>query len=614
MFKRCLQQFTCINSWLQFYLLLFPLLLLSDYLRFLTHEAYRLPAWLIFSITAVLWMLLRRRQPNAGSRTPLYSHFDILFWAILLFLTMLRTPMPDNLWDTLNYHVSHQSIYFRDQLHFDFFPCGFIQSFLFPLGDSFFAIFRELLGYRLGTLGNVFVLAVSYYSLKQLLHLIAARFDWYARAWVVALFAAAALLSEYILMNIGTYAVDLLALPVFLALLILFFGEKSPHEILLVSWLALLVVLKLVNLFLVVPFGFYYLHHSWRQRRFAWKELLLGAAFGLLFFFPYLLFPYLQTGNPIFPFFNKWFGSPYFASSNLIDARWGPKGLVDFLAWPVRLLSNHQACELHVYYGRLSWAYVLALLTCGLTLVQTWHRHSPRTKIAFYFSATYILLIWMWQGMALGYIRYGLILEVLAVVLLFVVYQQFSLELVSRSPQASGRKKGWLLLLFLPVALQVGMSLRQIGILGLGWPHTYSLALLLKSQSVRQMYCQDVKRIGRDRLVLPPNLLPALDCWISFDETSAVQTLLAPKVPMIRPLQEAQLATPRTRELYRTRIEALRGREVYIATPASRIQIVMDKLLQFGFVPGKRQIFASPLMHSGDYLVLLKLTPRQEMK
>ena len=614
MFTRCLEQFKRLNPWLRFYLLLFPPLLLSDYLRFLTHEEHRLPAWLIFSMTAALWIWLRRRPSGTDSGTPPYSHIDLLFGAILLVLTMLRTPMPDNFWDTLNYHVSHQSIYFRDQLHFDFFSCGFITSFFFPLGDSFSAIFRELLGYRLGTLGNVFALAVSYCSLKQLLHLIAARFDWYIRAWVAAAFAATALLSEYILMNIGNYAVDLLALPVFLALLILLFGEKSPHEILLVSWLALLVVLKLVNLFLVVPFGFYYLHHSWQQRRFAWKELMLGAAVGWLFFLPYLLFPYLQTGNPIFPFFNRWFGSPYFASLNMIDERWGPRGLVDFLAWPIRLLRNHQACELHVYYGRLSWAYVLALFVCGLTLVQTWRRRPQKTRIAFYFSATYILLIWLWQGAALGYIRYGLILEAMAVVLLFVVYQQFSREPGSRSPQASGPKKGWLLLLFLPVALQVGLSLWQIGIRGLGWPPTYSLASLLKSQTVRRMYCRDVKRIGRDRLALPPNLLPAIDSWISFDETSALQTLLAPKAPMIRPLQDVRWTTPQTRELYRTRIEALRGREVYMAAPASRIQVVNDKLLRFGFVPGIRRVFDSPLMHSGDHLILIKLTPRQEMR
>ena len=126
MFKRCLEQFKRLNPWLRFYLLLFPPLLLSDYLRFLTHEEHRLPAWLIFSMTAALWIWLRRRPSGTDSGTSPYSHIDLLFGAILLVLTMLRTPMPDNFWDTLNYHVSHQSIYFRDQLHFDFFSCGFI--------------------------------------------------------------------------------------------------------------------------------------------------------------------------------------------------------------------------------------------------------------------------------------------------------------------------------------------------------------------------------------------------------------------------------------------------------------------------------------------------------
>ena len=604
MLKQCLYQFKQLNSWLQFYLLLFPVLLLSDYLRFLTHEAQRLPAWLVFGTTFVLWMLLRRWKTETGSSISLYSHIDLLFGTLLFFLTLLRTPMPDYFWDTLSYHVSHQLIFFRDQLHFDFFSGGFLSTFFFPLGDSYFAIFRELLGYRLGTIGNVFVLIVSYYSVKQLLHVISIRFAWHARASVIAAFAAAALLSEYILMNIATYSVDLLGLPVFLAVLILFFGEKRPYEILLVSWLALLVVLKLVNLYLVVPCGLYYLHDSWQQRRFAWKELLVGAACGIFLFFPYLLFPYLQTGNPVFPIFNHWFGSPYFAKLNWSDTRWGPKTLIDFITWPVKLLTNNKASEQLVYYGRLSWGYLLALFTWCIALVQIWRSHSPRTKIVFFFSSAFIFLTWLWQAMAIGYIRYALILEVLAVVLLFIVYQFYNQEPLSPMARSISRKKNRLLLLFLPLALQVSMSLSGIAIDGLGWSKTYSLASLVKFKNTRRGYYQDIRRIGRDHVAKTAALLPAIDCWISFNETSFLQTMLAHKVPNIRPvrIKEIKWATPQTKELYRTRIEALRGREVYVATSSSKLPFVYEKLHQSGFIPVKRQVFASPLLQSGENL------------
>ena len=40
---------------------------------------------------------------------------------------------------------------------------------------------------------------------------------------------------------------------------------------------------------------------------------------------PYLVYNFTQTNNPIFPYFNNFFNSPFFLLGYWKDERWGPK-------------------------------------------------------------------------------------------------------------------------------------------------------------------------------------------------------------------------------------------------------------------------------------------------
>ncbi len=52
----------------------------------------------------------------------------------------------------------------------------------------------------------------------------------------------------------------------------------------------------------------------------------------------YLTNNYIQTGNPVLPYFNDIFKSCYFPFERFKDYRWGPENVRDFLLWPFYLL------------------------------------------------------------------------------------------------------------------------------------------------------------------------------------------------------------------------------------------------------------------------------------
>jgi hypothetical protein len=55
---------------------------------------------------------------------------------------------------------------------------------------------------------------------------------------------------------------------------------------------------------------------------------------------PYFINAWVQTGSPLFPYYNMIFKSEYFAEENWIDERYGPKSIIQFLIWPIYIIIN----------------------------------------------------------------------------------------------------------------------------------------------------------------------------------------------------------------------------------------------------------------------------------
>ena len=56
-----------------------------------------------------------------------------------------------------------------DKINYDFFAGRAVNSFLYPLADRVNFLFRNILGYRVGTMGSYYILIVIFYQIKKFL-------------------------------------------------------------------------------------------------------------------------------------------------------------------------------------------------------------------------------------------------------------------------------------------------------------------------------------------------------------------------------------------------------------------------------------------------------------
>jgi hypothetical protein len=121
---------------------------------------------------------------------------------------------------------------------------------------------------------------------------------------------------------------------------------------------------------------------------------------------PFAAYLWRLTANPVFPLANTFFQSAYWPTDGGWDARWGPKGFWETLAWPVlAAFDPARHSELNVYSGRITVGFVVAL--CGLAL--KWRDERVRS-----FCLLLVAGCLAWSAGGMGYSRYGLYLEVLS--------------------------------------------------------------------------------------------------------------------------------------------------------------------------------------------------------
>src|SRR5213075_2502567 len=103
-----------------------------------------------------------------------------------------------------------------------------------------------------------------------------------------------------------------------------------------------------------------------RQKAFLPARALLTAALAAMlpsiFFFGYM---FSQTGNPVFPYYNKIFRSPLMLAVNYRDPNLGPDNLLAKIFWPlISFIFPHKLSAMNVAYiysGRLNLGFLLSL-------------------------------------------------------------------------------------------------------------------------------------------------------------------------------------------------------------------------------------------------------------
>ncbi len=362
-------------------------------------------AWILTgALTMVLWLLHLTKKEFDDQKTP--RQFWLVVALPLLLIFAMRAALPDTSFDVLNYRLVNaerglSGWPFRDG---DFFPAYYPLN---PAPDMLLGIGRHLLGYRLGTITNLLVLLWVGTILEKFIR------PYVGNRWLRSAGVLLILWTEHALFLVNNYMVDLLAIPLLLlATQIALQPDRSENThgsgIRLGLYLGASIALKLLNLAYCIPIILIYFYALWRRkpvnlrlaRAASW--LAIGAALPLL---PYSVYIWRDTGNPVFPFYNRIFHSPFWPYSNLGDERWGPHGWWETIIWPLRVtLKPERFGELAVYSGRISIVFIVAIL------VLAWPNLDRRLRLLGFVAFSGTLL---WAAMLTGYARYAVFVEML---------------------------------------------------------------------------------------------------------------------------------------------------------------------------------------------------------
>lgn len=350
-------------------------------------------------------------------------------WLLILFVSMpviilglYRSIYPDQNFDTLHFELYLQEFDLKEnKINFS---AGSLRTYYFPLAERIFGLFRHALGYRMGTFFNTFLLLTLVASVYDLLKKFFSSIvpDLQIRAIWLALLALYVVFADNMLFNVGSYKPDLIGVPLLLELLhIVLFPDKQAK-----AWrhfyfflvASLIIAFKLTYLPHVAILLFIYYYKNYKSFRPAER---FGLPLSLLLF-PgiYMLYSQIETGNPIFPFFNKIFHSPLYPYANFKDERWGPRSIYEFIAYPfITFMDNARCSEFSLFSIRLLFGYAaswVAVLYYWWMVRKTGGKNKITTDpvLRYLFYVSVLALLFDYSCLATtGYYRYSIIVEVL---------------------------------------------------------------------------------------------------------------------------------------------------------------------------------------------------------
>jgi len=342
----------------------------------------------------------------------------LLVSAPVILLGLFRSIFPDQNFDTYHFELYLQEYDFSEnKVNF---AAAAIRSYYFPLPERIFALFRHALGYRLGTIFNTFLLVTIIASAFDFIKKFVAlhEIDRKYKVIILASLSLFAMLADNTLFIIGSYKPDLIGIPVLLELLyISFLGEdtmlpKKNRYIYFFLLASLTITYKLTYLPYVGILSLLFFFKNYNTypavQRFSIPLLVL--------FFPsiYMGYNLIETGNPIFPFFNSIFHSPLYPAANFKDDRWGHKKAYELFIFPiVTLLDKKRSNEWELYSYRLLFGYLISLGTIAYYFVQR-RKNAADSFLKQLFYLSLLAIIFDYSCLiTTGYYRYGVIVEVM---------------------------------------------------------------------------------------------------------------------------------------------------------------------------------------------------------
>lgn len=335
-----------------------------------------------------------------------------LGFIIPLLVTLNRFVIPDIAYDDINYHLIAGLRGWQGSLvaKYEFYPLV-LRSF-FPGLEMLNEVGRNLLGYRLGTLTQLFfywgtfILLIK--SIKKLEYSTGSRV-------IDAIIITASFLSMEALFQLGTYYVDVINaffFTLFVYVFIRFLIDKKSVWIYTSSTImGLLILFKYTNYVFIIPY-FILLLVLYKQKTIDSRILIFQYLIIGVISIPWFVITYGHTGNPLFPYFNSIFKSPYFPPTSFAFDQ-GPQSMVDRIIYPALMMTGSAKLTHSIIPDyRLIFYFISSFLSL-LVLQKMKEPINALRLLIILFLLTFI--IWM---NVFGYSRYVIGLEYLGGIIL----------------------------------------------------------------------------------------------------------------------------------------------------------------------------------------------------
>jgi Glycosyltransferase family 87 len=344
-------------------------------------------------------------------------------------------------WDLRNYHFYNSYSFLNGRIRYDYLPAQ-IQTFHNPLLHIF--VYKlitilppQIAGFSLGGLQGINCFIVILISQKVLLNQYSAQLNLFLSLLVAIVGACAPIF----VCEIGTtFGDNLTSLLVLIGFFLITSNQKYKY---LFSgfFIGLAVGFKLTNLIygLSLVVTILVLEKTFYRKISANISIITGLVIGTFCTGGYWMWRMLEIyKNPLFPYYNNIFKSPYFSLINFRDNRFVPKSIFHAISYPFLWAFNkHPSLELA--FQDLRWLIIFLLIVFSMLVLilnqyssfklnrSTNNFISTHSSISIEISQYIILIttfgfiIWLFQ---FGYHRYLLPLELISGLAIFCLLEQ----------------------------------------------------------------------------------------------------------------------------------------------------------------------------------------------
>lgn len=354
----------------------------------------------------------------------------VVGFSLPLIITLGRILIPDTSYDTINYHtfIGARGWDWQSFSKIEFYPLG-LRSF-FPLLDMINSLGQKFLGYRLGTLTEVIFFYLSILLIFLIINSLKLSTG---NKFLDAFLKINTFISLEALFQLASYFTDIISS--FLILLFIYtlinFKKNGKFIFLLLSTLiiSLSVLCKYTNYIYFMPYIILLVEEIIKKNTNTLRkiqELLGHFSIYVIINGPWMVWNYINTHNPIFPYFNSIFRSEYFQATSWAFNQ-GPKNIFESISYPIFLLFNNTRLgEYHELIPDYKFSLYIIILIISYPIIKTYNSEEPEV----WYLYKYFLLCYVSWVLVFGYARYGIALEFLAGILLIALFSKYLKKII----------------------------------------------------------------------------------------------------------------------------------------------------------------------------------------